>query len=129
MELLIELIGEFILYGTAEVFTASIARNCAKSKITPERSKVSSTSAAVIYAVIGYFGGLSSLLIFPNHLITNPNFRFVSIIIIPVLLGFVMCQVGISLKNRCKDVVRLDSFPYGFLFALTFGIARALFAK
>ena len=128
MEILIELIGQTLLYFTAEVCTASIARNLSKNK-APEKSKVSSISAAVIYATIGYFSGLSSLLIFPNHLITNPNLRSASIILIPVLLGLVMRQIGISLKKRCKDVVRLDSFPYGFLFAFTFGIARALFAK
>lgn len=70
MELLLELIGQYILYGTAEVCTAKIAKNITKSR-GPEKSKVSPISAAVIYAVIGYFGGLSSLLIFPKLLITN----------------------------------------------------------
>lgn len=128
MELLLELIGQFILYGTAEVVTAKVARNISKTR-GPEKSKISPISAAVIYAVVGYFGGLSSLLIFPKHLITNPNIRSMSILILPVLLGLLMSQIGRLLKKRCKDVVRLESFPYGFLFAFTFGIARVLFAK
>lgn len=128
MELLLELIGQFILYGTAEVVTAKVAKNISKTR-GPEKSQVSPISAAVIYAVVGYFGGLSSLLIFPNHLITNPNIRSTSILILPVLLGLLMSQIGRLLKKRCKDVVRLESFPYGFLFAFTFGFARVLFAK
>lgn len=87
MEILIELIGQAILYGTAEVCTAKIAKNISRSR-GPEKSKVSLISAAVIYAVAGYFAGLSSLLIFPKHLITSPNMRSVSIIVLPLLLGF-----------------------------------------
>lgn len=129
MELIIELIGQFILYGTAEVCAATIARNISRNKAKPEKSRVSSISAAVIYATAGYLVGLSSLLLFPNHIIQNLNLRSASLIFVPILLGLVMRQIGISLKNRCKDVVRLDSFPYGFLFAFTFGVARALFAQ
>lgn len=128
MEILIEIIGQAILYGTAEVCTAKIAKSISGYR-GPEKSKVSPISAAVIYAVVGYFTGLSSLLIFPKHLITNPNIRSTSIIVLPILLGLLMSYIGRFLKKRCKDIVRLESFPYGFLFAFTFGIARALFAK
>ncbi|WP_223923073.1 hypothetical protein [Geobacter sp. AOG2] len=128
MEILIEIIGQAILYGTAEVCTAKIAKSISRSR-APEKSKVSPISAAVIYAVVGYFAGLSSLLIFPKYLITDPNMRSMSIIVLPVLLGFLMSVIGRYLKKRCRDVVRLESFPYGFLFAFTFGIARVLFAK
>ncbi len=47
----------------------------------------------------------------------------------PVITGFFMSQVGIMLRRTGKRAVQIESFGYGFTFALGLAIIRFAFAR
>ncbi len=85
-------------------------------------------------AAIGYFiwgaiiGGIS-LLVFEHSLIQRKALRIMNLLIAPVLAGITMSVVGAFRKKRGQDLLRIDSFFYGFLFALGMAVVRYYFAN
>ena len=57
------------------------------------------------------------------------KFHGISLVISPVITGFFMSQVGIMLRRTGKRAVQIESFGYGFTFALGLAIIRFAFAR
>jgi hypothetical protein len=47
----------------------------------------------------------------------------------PVIAGLVMSLIGSVLRKRDKNVVRIESFTYGFVFAFGMAAVRFFVAK
>lgn len=81
--------------------------------------------AAISYLLWGAIIGAVTLFIFPSLMIKNPILRIVNLFITPVIAGVFMSLVGSWRSKKDQDLLRIDSFIYGALFA--FGLAMARF--
>ena len=84
-------------------------------------------------AVVGYglwgaiLGGLS-LFVLPHSLIQKSALKWFNLICSPVAAGLVMAGIGALRRRRGQYLLRLDSFSYGFLFAMGMAIIRCWLA-
>ena len=80
--------------------------------------------AALGYLLLGAALGGLSLLVFQDSFIDDYNLKLLNLIVTPVILGITMSLVGRFREKRDKDVIRLEKFAYGFLFALGLAVVR-----
>lgn len=73
--------------------------------------------AATGYALLGGAIGAGSLWLVPHRLLHDPGLVAVNLVVTPFLAGAVMAGVGALRRRRGQDLIRLDSFVYGALFA------------
>jgi len=113
LQLLAELLAEFGLHSLAETVHPRKERN--------------PIVAFFGYALLGVIIGSLSLLIFPELLLNHKSHSIANIVITPILAGFVMMVVGIIKRRKHKTIIRLDSFSYGYIFALMMATTRYIF--
>lgn len=80
--------------------------------------------AAIGYAALGVAAGAMSLWIFPQQFIATPWLRIVNLVITPIVAGAFMAAMGAWQRKKNEDLIRLDRFAYGFLFALAMAVVR-----
>jgi len=85
--------------------------------------------ACIGYLFLGGVTGGLSLLIIPHPLFHPSRIPGLSVIISPVLAGLGMWMVGTTLRKRGRRVMQIESFGYGFAFALGMAMVRFLFAR
>jgi hypothetical protein len=131
MELLAEiaaaLIG-FLVEALFEIFAQIVAELLAeiglRSLAEPfKRSEEINPIAGVGYSLYGAIvGGLS---LFLPRVFTAPTWmRLLNLLITPIVCGLIMAYVG-KIRARRGDVpMRMDTFMYGYLFALAMAIVR-----
>jgi hypothetical protein len=85
--------------------------------------------AAIGYLVLGLVAGVASIFLLPHHLVRPSRFHGISLLISPLVTGFIMSQVGAFLRRKDKATVRIESFLYGFIFALGIAVIRLAFLK
>ena len=115
LQILWQIVGELIVHGVREVF-----RN-------PE--PLSPWLAAIGYASLGAIGGGVSLLVVPELYIRSPWLRGVNLVLTPIAAGLIMGALGAWRRRHEKEVIRLESFAYGSLFALAMAIVRTWWGK
>ena len=84
--------------------------------------------AAVGYAIFGAIAGGLSLLIFPSSFVASYAWRVVNLVVTPVLSGAAMSIFGAWRRRRGQELVRLDRFAYGMVFAFAMAVVRFVFA-
>lgn len=65
-----------------------------------------------------------SLLLVPELFIKSPWLRLANLGLTPLASGAVMGTIGSWRTRRQKPVLRLETFGYGFCFALTMALIR-----
>ena len=116
-ELLIQIVGqiliEFGLHAMAEPFR-----------------KAPNAGIAVAGCVLGgaLFGALS-LAAFPSHALKLGALRWVNLALSPVLAGLGMSAIGVWRERRGQLVFRIDTFMYGYLFAIIVAGIRFIWAQ
>jgi hypothetical protein len=118
-EVFIELIGEAII----SLISRSI-RN-----IVEESKAVSPILAEAGYLLLGFACGGISVFFSPHPLIHPSKFHGISLLISPILTGLVMAQVGVLRQKKDQRAVRIESFWYGFTFALGMALVRFFFVR
>lgn len=93
-----------------------------------ERERRNPIIAAFGYLFIGAILGGLSLFFFPESFISDERFHIINLVITPPLAGLVMALIGKLRERRGQTLLRLDSFVYGFIFALPMAIIRFLYA-
>ena len=83
--------------------------------------------AGICYLIFGAVAGLLSLLLLPHLMIDSAVGRVANLVVTPVSAGLFMSLVGVWRRRRGEDVVRLDRFAYGFLFAMAMALVRFQF--
>ncbi len=83
--------------------------------------------AGIGYVLLGSIAGGVSLLILPESFARSENFHGISLLISPVLAGLAMAGFGWLLERSGKRRLRLDSFVYGFIFAMPMALVRFYF--
>lgn len=126
-EIIFEVILEFLVPTFFELLGELVVREVGKT--TGWRRPNSSLLAGLGYIFLAAFGAGLSLVYFPEHFIENSDLRMLTLFVTPIAVGLVMSLRGKFLSKKGKPTIRLDSFSYGFLFALVFGLIRFWFAK
>lgn len=123
LEFLFEVVGEFLLQAVIEILVELGVHSLAE----PFRKRPSPWLAAFGYAVFGATAGGLSLLVFPHHL-TPEDWRIAHLLATPVAVGIGMMLLGRWRARRGDDVLRIDRFACGYLFALSLALVRYFFA-
>ncbi len=125
-EIILGVLGEILLQGVSQVlfelgFYSLVDTLQRKKKRNP------------FITSIGYFlwggilGGLS-LFVFPDSLITAPEYRVINLAVVPLAAGYAMAKIGVWRRKKGQDLLRLDTFAYGALFAFSTAVVRFIWA-
>ena len=110
-----DFLGALILRGIAEIFDTSEFKN--------------PWVACIGYLFLGGLAGGLSLFFFPHPIVHPSKVPGLSVIVSPILAGFGMSLVGSTLRKRNKNAIQIESFGYGFTFALGMALVRFFFVK
>jgi hypothetical protein len=80
--------------------------------------------AAMGYAILGAAAGAISVWIFPRLFIDGHALRVMNLVVTPFTAGAVMAAIGAWRRKRDEELIRLDRFAYGFVFALAMAAVR-----
>jgi hypothetical protein len=97
------------------------------SKRSPK--PISPSLAAIGYLGWGALAGAISLLILPQHFISTTWLRITNLFLTPLLAGFAMAKLESWRRNRQQELIRLDSFAYGFCFAFGMALVRHMWVN
>lgn len=125
MEFVFELLLEFLIQLVGEVLFELGLRSMAE----PFRRRPNPWLAAFGYAIFGSVLGGLSLWLFPHHMVANVTWRYFNIVLTPVAVGLCMSSLGSWRSRRGQQVLRIDRFSCGFLFALCFALVRSCWAS
>jgi len=123
VEIIAEMLFEVFLGAIVDLIVRSI-RNLVAGSHT-----IGPVLATVVYLLLGAGLGLLSVFLLPHSLIHRSRFHGLSLVVSPVLTGLAMSQVGRSLRRQGKDSIQIESFGYGFTFALGVAIIRFFFVS
>ena len=127
LELILSIVFEFVLEIAGQLLLELGLRSLGETLMSREdRSPI---FAGVGYGLLGLIAGGLSLLIFPNAFATSERFHGISLLITPVLAGLFMAGVGWLRERRGQETIRLESFLYGYIFALPMAIVRFLYTS
>jgi hypothetical protein len=124
IEAVIEFCGEVVLELLFELLM-SLGIHTAPRRKTPSDPWLAATGYLFIGAVIGG----ASLLLAPTLFVTHPIGRIANLILAPIVSGMCMWGIGAWRAKRGKDVYRVDTFWYGYLFAFGIGLSRFLMTR
>ena len=128
LEALIAVFG-YILQFIFEIFAQAIFEVLAELGIRClaeplQRNKpVVPFLAATGYLMYGTIAGAISLLI-PKMFVVSVALRNANLVVTPVACGFLMAWLGRFRRKRGDETIRLDTFMYGYLFALAMASVR-----
>jgi hypothetical protein len=125
-EILIQFVGELLLQILADALFELGIRSVGQAL---KREPANPFLAAIGYIVMGSAAGGISLLIFPRHLIQIQWLKLLSLAAVPAAAGVTMSLVGRLRRRQGKELIRLDSFIYGFVFALAMTLIRFFWGK
>ena len=84
---------------------------------------------AIGYILWGAILGGLSLWVFPKSFIAKPEYRILNLFLTPIMAGYAMALIGRRRRKRGQDLIKLDSFSYGALFALSTALVRFFFTR
>lgn len=123
LEFLFEILGEFLLQAVGEaLLEIGLHALAAPFKRTPHP-----WLAASGYTLFGAALGGLSLLLFPAYLVPPP-WRVLNLFLTPFAVGGLMVLMGQWRARRGEEVLRINRFLYGFLFAAALALVRYVFA-
>ncbi len=80
--------------------------------------------AAIGYLIFGGIAGGLSLWALSDLFIKNRWLRLANLLFTPLVAGLVMAWIGSWRRKHEKEVIRLETFAYSFLFALSMSLVR-----
>jgi hypothetical protein len=121
-------IAEVLFEAFVEIAVGALASLLlrAMDKFFKAVSDVDPVVTAFALGLLGALVGFMSVVIYSHPLVHPSRFHGVSVIASPLITGFVMSQLGRSLRNRGKNVTPIESFGYGFAFAFAMALVRFL---
>ena len=131
MELIFEVIFQFVFEILIQIFVEVLFEIGLQSIAeTIKRPTTGNPLLATIgYSLLGLIAGGASLLAFPAEFIHDPTRRLVNLAVSPTVAGLAMMLIGRWRRRRGQDLVRLDHFSYGFLFAICMAVVRFQWAS
>ena|ERR1700712_472069 len=127
MEVLFELLFEFIGELLLQVFAEILFEVGLRSLAAPFKRAPNPYLATIGYVLFGAVAGGLSLGVFPSLFISSHAGRIANAIVTPFIAGGCMAAVGAWRRRRDQELVLLDRFAYGYLFALVMALVRLRF--
>ena len=127
LEFFFSIFGELLLQLLAE-FLFHLGFHSLAETVTP-REKRNPVLAFFGYVLFGIIIGGLSLVLFPELLLDDKSHSLGNLIVTPILAGLMMNTIGVIRKKQEKNIIRLDSFLFGFIFAFAMGIVRYTFGS
>ena len=126
MELILEVLFQFLLEVLLQIFAEVLLEIGFQGLAeTLKRPLTGNPVLATIgYVLLGGIVGAASLLPFPSEFIHDPTLRLLNLAVTPTAAGLTMMLIGSWRRRRGQELVRLDHFSYGFLFALCMAAVR-----
>lgn len=125
MELFLEIIFEGLLQLGSQLLVELGYRGLAET-IAPRQDR-NPILAGFGYALLGLIVGGLSLFIFPEAIARGERFHGINVLVAPALAGLGMAGLGWLLERSGRRRLRIDSFAYGFIFALPMSLVRFYF--
>ena len=127
MEIIFELIFSFICEFLLQFIMEGLAELGLHSMRETWQRRPSPWLAAIGYALFGTIAGGLSLLVFPTLFVHATGYRLLNLVLTPLAAGLAMMAIGAWRRRREDELVRLDKFAYGYLFALAMALVRFYF--
>jgi hypothetical protein len=121
-EFLFELLFELFVEAMVALVLRSLRNLFSDATLNP-------ILAYVFYLSLGCAFGGASLLLFPHPIFHPSRLHGISLLVSPIVTGLVMAQVGALLRRKGKESVQIESFGYGFTFALGLAIIRLIYVR
>lgn len=124
---ILQFLGELLLQAAGEFIAELIGRSLSEPFRRPK--PLHPWLAAVGYIIFGALAGAISLWVIPTLFISAPWLRLVNIFLTPFVAGILMATLGSWRERHEQETIRLDSFVYGFFFALSMALVRFTWAQ
>jgi hypothetical protein len=121
---LLEIFGELLLQLFGELLVEMGWRAVAE----PFEREPRPWLAMIGYVAFGAALGGLSLLVVPHHLSPAGLWRWLNLIVTPVVVGLCMSALGAWRARRGQALYRIDRLLYGYLFALSLAVVRFIYA-
>jgi hypothetical protein len=122
LELVFEFFGELILELIAALFIDASGHGV--KKVAGRSKPVDPMLAACGYVAAGWLAGMLSLWLVPQVFVKGHWLQIAGLLLVPIAAGSVMSLIGSWRKQHDKDVIRIETFAYGFCFAFTMALVR-----
>ena len=119
---IVQLFGELLLQAFGELIAELIGRSVKEPFRRPQ--PVHPWLAVIGYGIFGAIAGAISLWVLPSLFISAEWLRIVNLILTPVLAGLMMERLGAWRENKDQERIRLDTFGYAYVFALSMALVR-----
>lgn len=127
LELLAGIFFEAVFEFVADLLGALVVRAFEWSL---DRAEIATPLYAFLaFLSFGAAAGFLSVLLFPHPLVHRSRIPGISLIVSPILAGAGMAWVGSAIRRRNKEPTQIESFTYGFAFALGIAVVRSFLAK
>lgn len=123
---LLQVVGEVLLQLVFEVLAELGLRSVREPFRRPK--PLHPVLAAIGYSIFGAIAGGMSLWLFPATFIDSEWLRLLNLIATPAAAGAMMAGLGAWRRRKDQELIRLDRFTYGFLFALAMAVVRFVWA-
>lgn len=80
--------------------------------------------AAIGYWILGIGAGWISLFLLSSSLLHHAVARAANLLMTPIAAGLIMALIGAWRRRKDQELIRLDRFSYGFLFAFGMALIR-----
>lgn len=124
--LIIDLLLGTILYAALEVIWLLIFEFFAESFIQPFRKQENAHPIRAFSGIIllGLIIGIVLCYIFPYRIIHIPTIPGISLLLSPLITGFVMSKIGKILENHGRGISYIATFWGGATFSFTISLIR-----
>lgn len=119
---ILRILGEFLLQIIFEALGELAIHSVKEAFRRPE--PVHPSLAALGYAIFGAIAGGISIWILPNLYIGPQWLKIVNVVVTPIAAGGAMAAIGAWRRRKEKEVIRLETFAYGYCFALAMALVR-----
>lgn len=118
----LRILGEFILQMIFEALGELAVHSVREPFRRPK--PIHPALAAIGYAIFGAIAGAISVWLVPHLYLETQTVRIANLVVTPIAAGGVMAAIGAWRRRREKEVIRLETFAYGYCFALAMAIVR-----
>jgi hypothetical protein len=137
LEAILGAIAEFLLEAFVELIAAAVLDLASRAFLglftsLAEALKDNRVLTGFMYALLGMLAGALSLLVLPHPLMHREHpmrFHGISLLSSPIIAGLVLSSVGTIMRRTGKKVTPIETFGYGFAFALGMALIRFFFTN
>jgi hypothetical protein len=122
LEFILEVFGELILELVFELGFRAVA------SLLRQRGR-RLLGVGLGYAATGIILGAVSAIFVKRLLLHDEWMRYANLAVSPIVVGLIMGSLGRLRSRRNLDRIPLDTFTFGYLFALCFALARFFLAR